>query len=164
MAESAIPKVLRDGTLVIKDGTTPTANTHTVQYSDAVSLTLTETAAIHIFNRGTRVYTRKGNDAIPTISFTVIFTGYTDGTDGTALDAMRKTGAFSSWVKSLATVEHYNVTLEFTVAGTSLGDDADHKMTLTGVRLLDSVPAEGDPYNVSFNCEVLGTVTFTGPT
>ena len=163
MAESAVPKVPRDGTLVIKDGTTPTANSYTVQYSDAVSLAFPETAPIHVFNRGSRAYTRKGNDGIPTLSFTVVFTGYTDGTDGTILNALQKSGAFSSWVKVLSTVEHYNVTTEFTVAGTSLGDDADHKMTCTGVRLIDFNQAEGEPYTYTFNCEVLGTVTYTGP-
>ena len=57
MAESAVPKVPRDGVLTIKDGT-GTPVTYTVQYSDAVAFTNTQTAAIHVYNRGTRVYTR----------------------------------------------------------------------------------------------------------
>ena len=163
MAESAVPKVPRDGTLVIKDGTTPTANEYSVQYSDAVSYTDTQTAAIHVFNRGSRVYTRKGNDGIPSLSFTVLLASFTDGTDGTILDAMTKAGAFSSWVKVLSTVEHYNVTGVFTLEGTDHGDDTDHTVTCTGLRLVDYAVSEGEPMTITVNCEVLGTITYTGP-
>ena len=162
MAESAVPKVPRDGTLVIKDGT-GTPVTYSVQYSDAVAFTNTQTAAIHVYNRGTRVYTRQGNTAIPTISFNVLFTGFTDGTDGTIIDAMTGTGGFSAMTKVLSNVEHFNVTAEFTVEGTDFGDDTDHKVTATGLRLVDYAFAEGEPYTVTINAEVLGTITFTGP-
>jgi hypothetical protein len=162
MAESAVPKVPRDGTLVIKDGTTPTANEYTVQYSDAVSITDTQTAAIHIYNRGTRVYTRQGNTAIPTISFNVIFTAWTDGTDGSIIDAMKGEGAFSSWTKVLTNVEHFNTTAVFTTEGTDFGDDVDGTATCTGLRLVDTSFSEGEPNTLTINCEILGTITYTG--
>ena len=161
MAESAVPKVPRDGTLVIKDGAGSPAS-YTVQYSDAVSLTNTQTAAIHIYNRGTRVYTRQGNTAIPTISFNVIFASWTDATDGTIIDAMTGTGGFSSWTKVLSNVEHFNTTAVFTTEGTDFSDDVDGVVTATGLRLVDFSFAEGEPNTLTFNCEILGTITYTG--
>jgi len=163
MAESAVPKVPRDGSLVIKDGT-GVPNTYTVQYSDAFGYTGTQAAPIHVFNRGTRVYTRKGNDGIPSISFTVLLASFTDGTDLTILDVLLKTGAASAWTKVLSTVEEYNVTGEFSVEGTDHGDDTDHKITCTGLRLTDYQISEGEPMTLTVNMEVLGTTTYTGPT
>lgn len=163
MAESAVPKVPRDGSLVVKDGTA-TPNTYTVQYSDAVQYTGTQAAPIHVFNRGTRVYTRLGNDGIPSISFTAILPSFTDGTDVTVLDAMLKTGAASGWTKVLSTCEDYNVTLSFSVEGTDHGDDTDHTIECTGVRVTEYVITEGEPNTVTFSAEVLGTTTRTGPT
>lgn len=165
MAESSIPKVPRDGSLTLEDGTAGTPNTYTVQYSDAVTLTDNKVEAIHVFNRGTRVYTRKGNDGIPTISFTVVQASFTDASTGggTALDAWNKTGAFASWVKQLSTVEHHNLKLTFTVEGTDLGDSADHTAVATGCRLVSFDFSEGDPNQLTFNVEVLGALSYTGP-
>lgn len=162
MAESAVPKVPRDGSLTLEDGTTPTANTYTVQYSNAVAFTNTQTEAIHVFNRGSRIYTRKGNDGIPSFSFQVVFTSFTDGTDGTVIDAFEQAGAFSSWVKQLSTCEHYNLKGTFTIEGTDHSDDTDHTVVCTGLRLTSWDFAEGDPYTATFNCEVLGAITYTG--
>ena len=163
MSESLVPKVPRDGTLTLEDGNAGTPNTYTVQYSNAVSFTNTQTEAIHVFNRGTRVYTRKGNDGIPSFTFQVVFTSFTDGTSNTVIDAFEKSGACAAWVKQLATVEHYNLKGTFTIEGSDHSDDTDHSVICTGLRLTSWDFAEGDPFTATFSCEVLGTITYTGP-
>ena len=75
---------------------------------------------------------------------------------------MTGTGGFSSWTKVLSNVEHFNVTAEFETEGTDFGDDVDGKVTATGLRLVDYSFAEGEPNTLTFNCEILGTITYTG--
>lgn len=162
MAESAVPKVPRDGSLTIEDGTSPTPNSLTVQYSDAVTFNEKITEAIHVFNRGTRVYTRKGNEGIPQITFNYVMASFTDGTDVTAWDALTQQGGASGWTTVGSDVEHYTVKLTFTAEGTDFGDDADHTAVASYARVTDIQFAEGEPNTVSVTMEMLGAWTYTG--
>ncbi len=164
MAVSAVPKVPRDGVLTIEDGT-GSPLTMTVQYSSAFSHDAQLDEAIHVFNRGVRVYTRKGNEGIPGVTFSVVFCSWTDGTDITVLDALTKTGGAAAWVTVATDVEHYCTKMTFTVEGTDHGDDADHTVVFSCVRLVSATPlTEGDPGSGTYTLESLGTITYVGGT
>ena len=167
MAYSTIPKVRRDGTIILNDGT-GSPITLTVAYEEGnFSFDVPVEDQTVIRDRSVIAAVRKGDEQPITGSFSFFFRAFTDAAVGGVRDFITKTGAYSGNTSTGATgtpyVEHYCVDIKFQVEGTDLGDSADHSATLS--RCVCSLSfAEGDPdtYSLSFTC--YGGVVYTGQT
>lgn len=108
----------RDGTLIIVDGTTPTANTLEVVGCDG-DLTFSETQeSFLIMRRGIIDSIREGDQQPISLSFTVKFEQWerADGasTGISVVDALKKRGGASAW-ESVDTCGPYMVNLQFKI-------------------------------------------------
>ena len=166
MAESTSVAVRRDGTIKIKDGTTPTANVYTVAYENG-DFTYTEEKAdrVVIRDRGTIVGLRKADDPVISFSFTVHFRELTNSADDSIIDFIMKTGNASSYVSTGGNgYEQFLVDIEFDVDKTAVGaETVGHRATLSKCLLTYQV-SEGDPDSISLTGECYGGVvrsTFT---
>jgi hypothetical protein len=150
-----------DGLVTLKSsGGTVTAP---MQYSNGdfgtsdIGQTLREVT--HYEARGVITSVRQTTVKPPTFTFTVQATGFTNATVGLAIDAIRKTGAFSAAVSTLgANADVYTLDCVFTVEGSNFGG-ADSTMTATNC-YGTATYAEGDPNTVSVSLTCYGTVTF----
>ena len=105
MAYSTAPKVRRDGVIKLRDGTTPTPVSLTVDYEEAnFSFDQVKSDRIVIRDRGTIKSVRKGDDQPITGSFTIYMRQFTSASAGSVLDFINKTGSYSSNVSSSSTV------------------------------------------------------------
>ena len=159
MAASLIPKVQRDGTITLTDG----SNTYTVAYENGdLSFNKAKAARVVIRDRGTIVGVRKGEDPIPTVSFTVHMRDFTDGTSLALTDVLENTGGASSWTSTgSGAYEEYMLTCTLGIEATDLGDSADMTAVLAKV-IFEWSFSEGSPNSISVTGEVLGGITFTG--
>lgn len=162
---SAIVKNFRDATILIEDGTTPTALGVTVQFeagdfsADGFTEGLVDVTTY--LDRGEMGSLRKLSRTFPTFSFTAQMTDLSDATDKLIFDIVRKAGAFSSAKSTLGTnADVYTLKVTFTVEGTNFGDSADHVLILNDCRLSIGV-SEGDPNSFSISGTVYGSVTAT---
>ena len=163
MPASTVVKVRRDGTLQLIDGT-GTPNTFTVAYENGdVSFDGGAKAdRIVIRDRGTIVGLRKGDDPVPTLSWSTNFRNWRDGTNAQLVDVIDKTGAASGWTSVGGSgYEQYLLDIKLTIEGTDLGDSADHTATASKCLITWSF-AEGDPDTLNCTAEVLGGFTYTG--
>lgn len=162
MAESTVIKNFRDGTLLIEDGTTPTALNYTVAYEAGdFSFDAGKHEVAVYMDRGDIASVRKTNQGMPSGSFSVHFRDLTDGTDETLTDILDQSGAFAAAVSTLgANADVYTVKLTFTIEGTNHGDSADHVITFDDCYCTWSF-SEGDPDSVSVNWTCYGTSTQT---
>lgn len=162
MAESTVVKVRRDGIIAIADGA---ALTYEIAYENG-DLTYDEDKAgrIVIYDRGTIVGLRKGDDPVLSLSFSVHMRAFKiDATNGTLIDVINQTGAWGGMTSTGGTgFEQKLVTVTMTVEGTDFGDTADHVATFAKV-LLTYGFAEGDPNTINVKGEVYGGITRTGP-
>jgi hypothetical protein len=160
MAESTVIKNFRDGTILIEDGTTPTALDYTVAYEAGdLSFDIGKDEIAVYRDRGQVASVRKTNQGLPTGSFTVHFRDLTDGTDETLTDILDKKGAFASAVSTLgADADVYTVKLTFTIA--EPGTPPDHTIAFDDCYCTWSF-AEGDPSSCTVNWTCHGTVTQT---
>lgn len=165
MAMSGVVKNFRDGTILIEDGTTPTALAVTVQYEAGDFATEGFNESQHDVtvypDRGDFGSLRKTNQKYPTFSFTAHMTDLSDATDKLLWNIVNKTGAFAS-AKSTSgtTADVYTVDITWTVEGTNFGDSADHSLKLEDCRLEISV-SEGDPSSFSISGTCYGAITAT---
>ncbi len=165
MAYSTIPKVRRDGTITLKDGGSATLE---IAYEEGnITFEITKSDQTVLRDRGTITTVRKGDDQpAATGSFSAYMREFADQTNvGSILDFINKTNAYSGNTTATTAglyVEEYCVHIEYEVAGTSFGDDANHKATLNTCIATVSF-TEGDPsmFNISFTC--YGGVTLVGP-
>jgi hypothetical protein len=164
--ESAVPKHLHDGSLVLKDGA-GTPNTLTVPHClgnyKLTGLKPNQRNVNKYEARQNLVGTRLAGPAYPSLSFDWIFTGLDDDTLETVYDFIMKRGLFSTNTSTTeSTGDAYTIDVEWTVDGTSLPDPdaADHVLTAE-----DWAPevevSEGEPNTFSASGEVLGTVSET---
>lgn len=168
MALSTIPKVRRDGTIQLIDGTPTHIN---IEYEegnftfDNIALAREDQTVIR--DRGVITTVRKGDSQPLTGSFNAYFRQFTSGTAGAVLDFISKTGAYSGNVSTgsggSVYVEFYAIDIKYTSAGLSLGDDADSTVTLEKAVCTASF-TEGDPSSFTINFTVYGDVTYTGTT
>ena len=163
MAESTVVKVRRDGTIILKDGG---GNTYTVAYENG-DLSFDGGAKadrIVIRDRGTIVGLRKGDDPVPSLSFTVMMRDFTNASGGSLTDFIDKTGGSSGTTSTGgAGYEQYLIDIEFTVEGTSHGDSNDHTATASKCLCTWSF-SEGDPDTISVTAEIYGGIAYTEPT
>jgi len=165
MPLSSVVKNFRDGTIVIKDGTTPTPISMTVQFESGdfsvTGLNESLTEVTTYLDRGELGTVRKTNRLFPTFSFTAHMTELSDSSNKTLFDAVNKTAA-TPWASAVSTIsgsDVYGLTVELTIEGSNFGGgETDHVLTMTGCHLaLDF--AEGDPNSFTINGTVYGAIT-----
>ena len=160
MAESTTVKVPRDGTLVLKDngGT----NTYTVAFENGdVSFGREKAERIIIRDRGVIVGSRKGDDPVITVTFTVHMRMFTTsaGSDLTLVDFIDGTGNAAGFTKVGAEHEEYNIDIQFTV------EDGTTDQVVTFSKCICTWQfSEGSPDSISVSAECMGGYTSTGPT
>lgn len=165
MAESNAVKSYRLGTILLEDGTTPTALSYTVTIEEG-NFTFADPKDNRtiVRDRGAIVGLIAGDEQIKSGSFSAHFREFTNAVaDGTLIDFIENTGAYAAAVTT-GGIESKLILkkITFTVEGTNCGDAADHVLTLNDVFLVwDFAEGETDVINVTF--EVYGTVTRTGP-
>lgn len=160
MAASTIPKVRRDGTLVLADS----GNSYTVAYEDGdLSFSSEKPDRIVIRDRGTIVGVRSGDSPVLSLSFSVHQRDFTDGGADTLVDVLEQTGAAAGWVSvgNGTAFEPYMIDVTLTIEGTNHGDSADGSVKMAKCILTWDF-AEGDPNKISVKGECFGGLTFTG--
>jgi|DEB0MinimDraft_6_1074348.scaffolds.fasta_scaffold186884_1 hypothetical protein len=156
MAESTVVAVPRDGTITITNGD---ATTYTVAYEAGdFNANLDKAERIVIYDRGTIVGLRSGNDPVPSISFSVHLRELADSAEDTILDFVYQTNNSSAATSTGGTgFEPFLVTVEFQ-ANMSALSGSNTKVTCNKV-LLTAAVAEGSPGSISFTGEVYGAIT-----
>lgn len=164
MAASTIIKHFTDGSLVVKDGTgTPVTLAIPFTMGDFSLGGLTQALrATNVYEtRGQLVGLRKGAKAFPTGSFSCMVADYSDASDRTLLDFLRKNASYSANISTTTALgDVYTVDLVFTVEGTDLGDAADHVITLEDCDCSMDL-SEGEPNSLSVSFTVYGAVSMT---
>lgn len=161
MAISSVVKNMRDGTLLIEDGTgTPLAVT--VQYEtgdfslSGLSQGLKEVTTY--LDRGDLGSVRHTSVSFPSVSFSAHCTDLSDASELTLPDIIRKTGAFSAALSTLgANADVYTLKLTWTI--TEPGGAA-HTVVLDDVHCMLDI-SEGDPNSFSISGTCYGTVAMT---
>jgi len=167
MAESVIPKVIKDGTITLLDGTTPTALEYEIQCEDgtfAIDPGTPET--VDVYDRDSLCSSRLGRDAIGTLSFSAHMREFANDTDGTLLDFIEGTGGkYGSGGSTPALNSDTTGAMEgnirhvkYLAEGTDHGDAHDHQILATKVRLSWSF-SEGNPDIINVTGQILGTIT-----
>jgi len=163
MAASTVPKVRRDGSITLIDGTSPTALEYVVSYEDG-DLTFSGDKAdrVVIRDRGTIVGVRLADDPVQSLSFSVHMRDFTDGTSTNLVDVITQAGAASAW-KSVASGAYspYLLNCRLNIEGTDHDDTSDHSAVLASCLFTYSF-SEGDPNVINVSAEVYGSTTFTG--
>lgn len=159
MAASVIPKVQRDGTITLTDGT----NTYTVAYENGdLSFNNAKASRVVIRDRGTIVGVRKGEDPVPTVSFSVHMRDFTDSANLALTDVLDKAGAAASWTSTGgAGYEEYMLTASLLIEATDLGDTHDMSAVMSKV-LFEWNFSEGSPNVINVTGEIFGGITYTG--
>jgi len=160
MAESTTVKVPRDGTLVLKDN--GGSNTYTVAFENGdVSFGREKAERIIIRDRGVIVGSRKGDNPVLTVTFTVHMRMFTTsaGSDLTLVDFIDGTGNAAGFTKVGAEHEEYNIDIQFTV------EDGTTDQVVTFSKCICTWEfSEGSPDSISVTAECMGGYTATGPT
>ena len=164
MAYSTAPKVRRDGVIKLRDGTTPTPVSLTVDYEEGnFSFDQTKADRIVIRDRGTIGSVRKGDDQPITGSFTIYMRQFTSASAGSVLDFINKTGSYSSNVSSSSTVstDEYAINIVFEVDGDAVGDTDGDTIATFDTCICTASFSEGDPNTINVSFECYNGVTYT---
>ena len=155
MSESTVVAVPRDGTITITNGD---ATVYTVAFENGdMSMNLDLAERIVIYDRGSIVGLRQGNDPVPTISFSVHLREFSRVSSDTLLDFIYQTGNSSAATSTGGTgFEQFLCTVEFQ-ANMSAISGSNTKVTFNKVLLFASV-AEGTPDTISVTGEVYGSI------
>lgn len=162
MAVVTSVKAARDGKITITDGAS--ASLEVAYEGDGnFSFDAPKADAVVIYDRGAISGVRRGNDPVPTFSFTVNHRAFSDGSENVLLDMIDRRGGMSGTTSTgtsqFSDFALFNVTL--TVEGTDHGDSADHTAVFTRCILHWSF-AEGSPNQVTINGSCYGGITYTG--
>jgi len=163
MALSSVVKNFRNGTIAIADGTgSPITLTVAYESGDfALSGVMEGQKEVAMYlDRGDFGSLRYTNFTPCTFTFTAQMTEISDATNKNILDAISKTGAFSSGVSTLGagTDVPWTLNVTWTIEGTNSGDASDHTVTMTNCRLSGGA-SEGDPNTLSVSGTCYGTIT-----
>lgn len=157
-----ITRNLRDGSILIKDGSATTPNSITLEIEEGnMSFTEDRTARI-ISDRGALSHRRTGDEVACAVSFGVKFCKYASESseEPTVRDALTGQGEASSWVSTGNAGEPYTPDLEFRVANPDAeGHREDFLFTDFHADTLEF--SEGDEYDT---LSVSGTALIVGPT
>ena len=161
---STIIKHFTDGTITLKDGTgTPVTLVVPFSTGDFSLGGLTQALrATNVYEaRGQLTGLRKGAKAFPTGSFSCQIADYSDATDRTVLDFLRKNASYSANLSTTTALgDVFTVDLVWTIEGTDLGDAADHVVTLEDCDCSMDL-SEGEPNSLSVSFTVYGAVSMT---
>lgn len=169
MAYSSVPKVRRDGTISLIDGSGSPV-TLNVDYEEGnFSFDQTKADRVIIRNRGSISdgAVRKGDDQPITGSFAFYMRQFTSASAGSILDFINKTGSYSGNTSTGSSgapyVEEYAITIKLTVDGGTVGDDSgeDSHQAEFAKCVATASFAEGDPNQITINFECFGGVTYT---
>lgn len=159
----AVAKTLCDGTILIEDGTTPTALSVTVAMEPGnFTFTPPRDTFTDIIDRCAIVGSRKSGTEPGTLSFSYYLQDFTQGTGGTLIDLIDGTGAFAARVSTDSGEFEGNVLkVTYTMEGSDHGG-TDGTIVCSKVRLWWDF-AEGQPNVVNVTGVILADPTFTGP-
>lgn len=137
---------LRDGTIYITDGTTPTANDLEVTVDEG-DLSWTEDIEVKVVHdRGTLDHFRSGNEVPCSLRFTVKYQElFVSSGDPTFYQAMKKVGQASSWESTVTDSDLFHFHLDFYVA--AQGSNTPERMRFEDCVLKNIQFSEGDEYN-----------------
>ena len=157
MSYSTAPKVRRDGVIKLRDGTTPTPVSLTVDYEEGnFSFEQTKSDRTIIRDRGTIKSVRRGDDQPITGSFSIFMRQFTSSSAGSVLDFINKTGSYSGNVSSSSAVstDEYAINIIFEVDGDAVGDSDGDTLATFDTCICTASFAEGDPntITISFQC------------
>lgn len=159
MPISTAPKVPRDGTLTLTDGT----RTFTVAYENGdCAFTREKAARIVVRDRGTIVASRKGDDPVLQFTWSCHFLEFTNG-NVSLIDVLDGTtnATTASWAKKSSAHEEWNLDMSLTIEGTDHGDDADAVATFATC-IFTWAFAEGEPDQINVTTEIMGGYSATG--
>lgn len=162
MPYSTTVKTKRDGKITLSDGT-GVPITLEVAYEGEGSFSSGEERSerIPIYDRGTVVGVRRGNDApFQTATFEFNLRALTDDTHGSVIDFIMFTNTYSTNTSTSNNSDFKTVDVEYFIEGTALGDDHDYKYTMTQCVGFYTF-TEGTPSTVSITFECYGTVSRT---
>ena len=164
MPSSTVAKNFRDGLLEVFDGTgSPISMPATLETGDfsLSGRTSGQKETSVYLDRGDFATIRHTNQAFPTVSLSAHMAYLSDGSAGSFVDLIRKTGQFASAVSTLgANAELMAYRLILTIEGTDHGDSADHQISLDDV-VLSVDFSEGDPNSFSLSGTVYGAIALT---
>ena len=164
MSYSTAPKVRRDGVIKLRDGTTPTPVSLTVDYEEGnFSFEQTKADRTIIRDRGTIKSVRKGDDQPITGSFTIYMRQFTSSSAGSVLDFINKTGSYSSNVSASSTVstDEYSINIVFEVDGNAVGDSDGDTLATFDTCICTASFAEGDPNTITVSFECFNGVVYS---
>ena len=154
MAYSTAPKVRRDGVIKLRDGTTPTPISLTVDYEEGnFSFEQTKSDRTIIRDRGTIKSVRRGDDQPITGSFTIFMRQFTSSSAGSVLDFINKTGSYSGNVSSSSAVstDEYAINIIFEVDGDAVGDSDGDTLATFDTCICTASFDEGDPNTITIS-------------
>lgn len=162
MPASTVIKHLYDGVIALIDNTPVTL---TVAFSvgdltiKGLAQTLREVIAYE--SRGTLASVRHTKRTFPTGSFSYMLADYSDSTNNTVIDFIRKLASYSGNTSTLGTTSDvYTIDIRLTVEGTNFGDGSDHVILLEDCHCtIDLDEGEPNKGTISFTC--YGAVTIT---
>lgn len=164
MAYSTAPKVRRDGVIKLKDGTSPTPVSLTVDYEEGnFAFEQTKSDRTVIRDRGTIVSVRRGDDQPITGSFTIYMRQFTSSSAGSVLDFINKTGSYSANVSASSSVatDEYAINIVFEVDGDAVGDTDGDTLATFDTCICTASFSEGDPNTITVSFECFNGVTYS---
>ena len=164
MAYSTAPKVRRDGVIKLRDGTSPTPVSLTVDYEEGnFSFEQTKSDRTIIRDRGTIKSVRRGDDQPITGSFTIFMRQFTSSSAGSVLDFINKTGSYSGNVSSSSAVstDEYAINIIFEVDGDAVGDSDGDTLATFDTCICTASFAEGDPNTITISFECFNGVIYS---
>ena len=164
MAYSTAPKVRRDGVIKLRDGTSPTPVSLTVDYEEGnFSFDQTKADRTIIRDRGTIKSVRKGDDQPITGSFTIYMRQFTSSSAGSVLDFINKTGSYSSNVSASSAVstDEYAINIIFEVDGDAVADSDGDTLATFDTCICTASFAEGDPNTITISFECFNGVVYS---
>lgn len=175
-AALSILRTDRDGTLKVKDGTTPTPLEVTVPFTNAdfsadglkefaTDTTNQRAELLKFFSRGRLQGVRRGNETQPTFSWTSMFDRISSQSVAKLYDIIHRTtgSTFENAISTCgATYPVYLLDVELTFEGTNFGDTDDEVFLLKdcdlGIGISETAP---NALNISGECLGQHSVTST---
>jgi hypothetical protein len=166
MAYSTVPKVRRDGTITLRDGTGSPVTLAVAYEEGNFSFDQTKADRIVIRDRALIATVRKGDEQPLTGSFSFYMRQFTSASVGGVMDFINKQNAYAANISTGAGtpyVEEYCIDIVFTVDGSSVGDDSgDDLQTATFSKCICTAAfAEGDPNQITISFECYNGITYT---